>query len=71
MLNYNQLRSIMVITNSLGRLAAGSAVVAGALVASRDQKSTSAADSYPPTGLSAGVLKLPNWIQAGTVNIVI
>ena len=65
MLNYNQLRSIMVITNSLGRLAAGSAVVAGALVASRDQKSTSAADSYPPTGLSAGVLKLPNWIQAG------
>ena len=81
----------MVIASQIGRLAAGSAVVAGgyhlkinkqskakisflkinkyfagAMVAKNMQKdSADAADSYPPTGLSAGVKALPEWIQKG------
>jgi len=55
----------MVIASQLGRIAAGSAVAAGAFVCQREKSTASAADSYPPNGLSAGVKKLPQWIQLG------
>jgi len=55
----------MVIASQIGRIAAGSAVAAGAYVANRERQSAQAADSYPPNGLSAGVKTLPEWIQLG------
>ena len=55
----------MVIASQLSRLAAGSAVVAGAMVANQQRQSAKAADSYPPNGLSPGVQGLPEWIRLG------
>lgn len=55
----------MVLGSQLGRLAAGSAVVAGAIVANKDKIAPKAGDSYPPNGLSPGVKQLPQWIQLG------
>jgi len=52
-------------------IAAGSAVVVGAIIANRQlgsksvDKITKPGDSYPPSGLSPGVQKLPEWIQLG------
>jgi len=52
-------------------IAAGSAVVVGAIIANRQLGSKSVdkiakpGDSYPPSGLSPGVQKLPEWIQLG------
>ena len=55
----------MVLGSQLGRLAAGSAVLAGAIVANKNKTEAKAGDSYPPNGLSPGVKQLPEWIQLG------